>query len=753
MKTRFYLLAAAIILFSMFPLRSWAQDETSKQQDTKQQDTKQQDTNQQEANQQQQEPAQPPKLLGGFMSEGSVTSGYRFTNVKGDAAQYNDLFNLHDGFRVMNFNLMSRAPEGSNPFADSYSLNASGLGGDPYQSGQFTLRKDKLYDLRVNYRQSRYYWSQNNIDNQVMTGLGLPVSLGGTPTGFSSGLTANHGWATTRRIGSIDFSIRATNHLKFTFEYDRNSRDGMTQSTRTLYYPENPSDGWESFSQANPYLVASPIDEHENRITTGIDYSLRDWTFHYRVGYQSFSQNTSWDNLTSPQQSINNSPYAFFENPPNVNAITSQELLNSASWSEFRRVTTPVSEFSYSGKANSWLELRGSYNYYHYTGPDNTNASFIGTVRDDEGATTFSPYMVSFNARNTVDQPMHNVSQGLTIKIKEWWKLYADYRYTRVTTEGLSLFGTAFNGVIADPDGDNEQWIIGTHLVDVNMEFIPASSLVIRAGMRYLKRDATQLENGAPMDVVGTALNGSSLRTKNVWPTLSVFYRPVKKFSIRGDFQSNTVTDPYTRINAHTEVGSRFVIRFQPTGKISIEDNLMVRNAEFPDSFYRNRYRSNAANIAYNLNSRFSVNFGYSYENIFASDGYFELNPTTPFNGFQQDAFINRGLRGGLTIKPANRFGINLNGNFLRTTGGSRLFSTVPASALGGLPIVWPVDVGPLTFPIMTGTLFYDFPKFGRLSVDLQRAYYIEQLVTGNNFQANFLTVSWTKSLRSKERE
>jgi hypothetical protein len=37
-------------------------------------------------------------------------------------------------------------------------------------------------------------------------------------------------------------------------------------------------------------------------------------------------------------------------------------------------------------------------------------------------------------------------------------------------------------------------------------------------------------------------------------------------------------------------------------------------------------------------------------------------------------------------------------------------------------------------------------PKAGRFAVDLQRTYYIEDIVTVNNFSANLLTIRWTKS-------
>ena len=90
----------------------------------------------------------------------------------------------------------------------------SGLGGDPYASGQLTVRKNNLYDLRVNFRQSYYYWNMNDL-------AALPNGL--------DGLTSNHNWATVRKMGSVNLLVHATNNLRFSFEYYRNTRDGVTK--------------------------------------------------------------------------------------------------------------------------------------------------------------------------------------------------------------------------------------------------------------------------------------------------------------------------------------------------------------------------------------------------------------------------------------------------------------------------------------------------------------------------------------------
>jgi hypothetical protein len=103
-----------------------------------------------------------PLPVGGFENQGSVTFGYRFANIKGYEPKFQELFDLKSGPRLLDFSLFGKAQEGRNKFADDYSLTASGIGGDPYSSVQLTAHKSNLYDLRVAFRQSYYYWNRND---------------------------------------------------------------------------------------------------------------------------------------------------------------------------------------------------------------------------------------------------------------------------------------------------------------------------------------------------------------------------------------------------------------------------------------------------------------------------------------------------------------------------------------------------------------------------------------------------------------
>jgi len=221
-------------------------------------------------------------------------------------------------------------------------------------------------------------------------------------------------------------------------------------------------------------------------------------------------------------------------------------------------------------------------------------------------------------------------------------------------------------------------------------------------------------------------------RINTVWPTLSAYFQPSRKFSVRGDFQSVTNGASYSRISAHTDIGSRFMFRFRPTEKLTIEDNLVFHNRKFQDTDYVNNLRLNAFNVSYDLHERFGIFGGFSYDSFFATASVIFLRGTEPRSVAWRDQTVNRVWQAGVAVKPHRSFGVNLSGNFVRTTG---------AGEISGEPPYF----GPLTWPLATGSIYYDFPKLGRLAIDLQRTYYIEEIIRGNDFRANLLTIRWTR--------
>jgi hypothetical protein len=635
-----------------------------------------------------QDAAEKPLVLGGFENQGSFTTGYRFTDVSGYRPKYDELFDLNSGFRLLDFSLFGKAQEGENRFADDYSLTLSGLGGDPFSTAQLTARKNRLYDLRVNFQRSRYYWNRN--DSAVL------------PNGLD-GLTNNHNWATVRKLGSVNLLVHATNNLRFSFQYSRNTRDGMTWTTRSLDY------------FGSSYYVLAPLSETSNRVTGGIDYTLNTWNFHYRLGYQGFEDSINGQNASSPERSIN------IDDP-----ATAKELVNGISWSDSRKLTTPVSEFSYTGKISPKLETRGGYIFYRYRGPASLDMSFDGIARTNSGGTTDAPYAVWLSTRANVTEPNHVIDQGFTYKVREWWSALLDYRYSRFTVDADAQFRTINASVVTTGDSSNK-WLIGTHTLDFNMTFTPVSSLLVRTGIRYMKSDVEFLDGGI-------ADPSRTKRIKTVWPVASVYYQPSKMLTIRGDVDETVNGTSYTRITPHVDIGGRFVVRVRPTNKFYIEDTAIVRNRKLIDTDYHSTVRSNAITATYEFNDRLSGFAGFSYDSLFTSDFVSFLRGPAPFTNLAiRDQDVNRVWQAGIRLAPVRRLEINFSGNYVRATGSGEIAGEAPL-------------YGPMSFPYATGSVGYDLPRLGRLTAQLQRTYYIEQIVPGNNFGAKLLLIAWTRS-------
>ena len=638
-----------------------------------------------------------PSVLGGFETQGSATAGYRFLGTTGRKQKYLELFNLRQGFRVNEFELFGRAPEKGNDYADNYSITASGLGGDPFPGGQIAVSKKGLYDLTVNYRQSYYYWNRN--DDQPNPG-GL------------AGLSINHDWATVRKFGSVNFTLHATENLRFTFEYHRTAREGTTFVTRALDYFGSPAE-WGAFARANPYYLQAPVNETANRLTGGISYTWRDWNVFYRIGYQTFEQNLTIDNVVSPERSIDLSDPA-----------TANELLNRASFNQYRRLKTPISEFSYVGRSRSRIQLRGGYIFYRYRGPVSQDANFNGTARVT--TTTFTRYAVSENDRGQVSEPNNVVDQGFTFKLMTGLNFLTDYRYSRMTEDGILIADSLRDTTIATSGNVLSMWRFGTHRVDLAFEYAPVNKLLIRPGIRLIKRDVTVLEDGV-------ADPARSKRSKFASPILSVFYAPNERFTIRGNIQSITNDTPYTRISPRTDIAERWIARYRVNDRVTIENSAIMRVGKYTATAFRNSIRTDATTITFALKDRLSLFGGFGYDSFLATASVTFLRGTAPLQATWRDQTVNRVWQAGVDVRPTKKFSLRMSGNYDRTTGVGEISGEPPLQ-------------GPIRWPMVSGTAAYDFGKPGRFSLDLQRSYYIEEILPGDNFGANIVALRWTKN-------
>jgi hypothetical protein len=167
----------------------------------------------------------------------------------------------------------------------------------------------------------------------------------------------------------VNLLVHATEHLRFSFEYFRNTRNGVTDTTQTFDFFGSPA-AFGSFARANPYYLVAPVSDSSTRITAGVDYTLKSWTLHYKFGVQRFEESINGGNPQTGERSIN------VDDP-----ITAQELLTAGNWTDYRRLTSPVSELSWNGKISPRLRATGSLLLYRYSGPTALDMSASGSAR------------------------------------------------------------------------------------------------------------------------------------------------------------------------------------------------------------------------------------------------------------------------------------------------------------------------------------------------------------------------------------
>ena len=606
------------------------------------------------------------------------------------------------------FDLEGQAKENGHGFADLFSVSASGFGGDPFPALQVTVRKSGVYDLRINWRESRFF------DVSPLT----PTSIGGFDT---RAVTDAHGWNTSRQIGNASWTLHATTHLHLLFDYDRMGRTGALDSTRALDFLDSPS-AWGSFARANPYPVVVPVNDMANRVTAGVSYSRGPWSVHYKAGYQTYAENETVNATNPAEQSID------IADPATIN-----EPLSTLAWSQSRQLTGPISDLSFVVQPTSRLEWRGEYTYSRYDGPFNLDGAFQGIARTNATGTTLSPYVVNITARGTASAPSQVVGQGLTYRPLHDWTVDAYYRYSLFTSEASGQLGsllglyppaTALTPVVA-MEVDDMTWRVSMQDLHLSTTFEPSAKLTIRPGVQLSLRDVDHRVNG----VVDPA---TSDREKTASPELTLAYRPIPQLTARGSLASSYSDASYTSLSPTERTIGRATIRVEPLPGLAIDASVNRTDAELLTAGFISHTRLGSVQASYAIGERVTVTGGLDYQSFLGLGEVNFLRGVAPLTDAMSDREVDRVWQAGAIVKATDHFGVSATANFDRTTG---------TDTIAGEPPLY----GPVTFPYATGTMYYDIPRAGRVSIDLQRTYLSQELLPLNNFRASVLMIRFSR--------
>ncbi len=191
---------------------------------------------------------------------GSASIGVRSVDVTGTEAKYREDFNFDDGARLFGVRLSYAPPVGEAP-VDRIELDASNLGGDPFESMHLDVRKYGAYHLKLDRRRSEYFY-----DDTI-----LPAALASV-SGSTAGDFHTHDFERVRSMASLDIDL--TPATKVSMGLERQTRAGDSTTTLSL--------------ERDEFDLEKPLDESLDvlalgarhawkRVTLIVDEQVRDF--------------------------------------------------------------------------------------------------------------------------------------------------------------------------------------------------------------------------------------------------------------------------------------------------------------------------------------------------------------------------------------------------------------------------------------------------------------------------------------------
>jgi len=182
-------------------------------------------------------PAPAEATQDGFAIHQTADLGGHMVNRSGSGAMYDTLINIQSGPRVLGETFTMHALEGTkHPLLDSLSVFSSGFGGDPNNFAKMDFSKEKLYEFSGVFRRDRQYFDYDLLGNPsipggqtIPYGLVANVATAGSllwPQVTQSPVMFN----SVRRMTDLNLTILPLSKVSFRVGYSHNIFQGPTLS-------------------------------------------------------------------------------------------------------------------------------------------------------------------------------------------------------------------------------------------------------------------------------------------------------------------------------------------------------------------------------------------------------------------------------------------------------------------------------------------------------------------------------------------
>jgi len=197
------------------------------------------------------------KLVGNF------EFGYRYVDINGNIDKYYEDLNIRKGPRLLslNFDLLSSGKY--KKYFDLFNVFASTIGGDPFESYGFTLKKHGAFNLRYGHRKSTYYYKD----------ILLPPHLAIAPTSGGD----FHTYSFERNSDELYFDQRVMKRAKIFVSFASQKKSGESTTTLDISRDE--------------FELEQPVDELKTEYRAGLQVNFNKFDFYLEGNYCDYENN------------------------------------------------------------------------------------------------------------------------------------------------------------------------------------------------------------------------------------------------------------------------------------------------------------------------------------------------------------------------------------------------------------------------------------------------------------------------------
>jgi hypothetical protein len=475
-------------------------------------------------------PAPSPAPSGEEWLTGSIDLGYRWmTGVSGSFPEYRSVVNLGEGLILNGLDFTITDPK--KRLFDRVDANASGWGGDPYNSARLNARKQGVYAFTFDYRNIAFFDAVPAYANPL------------APGGFDE-----QSFDTHRRSMSIGLELRPGKSIVPYLVFDRNSGYG------------NGIDEWVQGSN-DEFAVPTMLRDSTNNYRGGVRFEFN----HFHITVEQGGTTYKDDDLTN---------WSGTNDGDRTTTIFGETLdLTSLKQAYGVRGTSVYSKALVTAHPFSWIDL---YGQFLYSDPKTT----VNFSEAAAGNFLLISQLLFYSSQQTIgtgaaNQPHTTGTAGFELRPLKRMRIFESWMTDRYHDAAYPAF--SITAGIPLPTGVSTVSpleVVNYNQEQVDVMYDASSKITLRGGYRHIWGDATTGESPF-FDPLGGTEQGKLDRNVGLG---GVSFRASQKISFNLDYEGATSDHVYFRTSLNDYQKARARMKYQVLPSLALQSNLSVLN-------------------------------------------------------------------------------------------------------------------------------------------------------------------------------